>query len=71
MINSVELSCDAYLVCLTHALSTEKEEVMGLLLGEVYHHVCVMCMYGDYLSSFSDWRQESGAYLLSICYETF
>lgn len=34
-VNSVELSSDAYLVCLTHALSTEKEEVMGLLLGEV------------------------------------
>ena len=35
MVNSVELTADAYLVCLTHALSTEKEEVMGLLLGEV------------------------------------
>lgn len=35
MVNSVELSSDVYLVCLTHALSTEKEEVMGLLLGEV------------------------------------
>lgn len=36
MVNSVELSSDAYLVCLMHALSTEKEEVMGLLLGEVF-----------------------------------
>ena len=35
MVNSVELSSDAYHLCLTHALSTEKEEVMGLLLGEV------------------------------------
>lgn len=35
MVNSVELSSDAYLVCLTHTLSTETEEVMGLLLGEV------------------------------------
>lgn len=35
MVNSVEFCSDAYLVCLTHALSTEKEEVMGLLLGEV------------------------------------
>ncbi|KAK0066502.1 lys-63-specific deubiquitinase BRCC36 [Biomphalaria pfeifferi] len=26
---------DVYLVCLTHALSTEREEVMGLLIGEV------------------------------------
>ena len=31
----VHLSADAYLVCLTHALSAEKEEVMGVLLGEV------------------------------------
>lgn len=35
MVHSVELSSDAYLMCLTHALSTEREEVMGLLLGEV------------------------------------
>lgn len=31
----MELTADAYLVCLAHALTTEKEEVMGLLLGEV------------------------------------
>ncbi|KAK7090532.1 hypothetical protein V1264_010316 [Littorina saxatilis] len=31
----VQLESDAYLVCLTHALSTEREEVMGLLIGEV------------------------------------
>ena len=35
MVNSVHLSSDVYLVCLSHALSTESEEVMGLLLGEV------------------------------------
>ncbi|ESP04837.1 hypothetical protein LOTGIDRAFT_177712 [Lottia gigantea] len=34
-INSVRLVADAYLVCITHALSTEREEVMGLLIGEV------------------------------------
>jgi len=31
----VQLSADAYLACLTHALSAEKEEIMGVLLGEV------------------------------------
>ena len=31
----VHLSADAYLACLTHVLSAEKEEVMGVLLGEV------------------------------------
>lgn len=44
MVNSVELTADTYLVCLTHALSTEKEEVMGLLLGEMKNnriaHIC-------------------------------
>ncbi len=35
MVNSVQLSSDVYFVCLSHALSTEREEVMGLLLGEV------------------------------------
>lgn len=30
----VQLASDAYLVCLHHALTTEGEEVMGLLVGE-------------------------------------
>ncbi|KAK6194414.1 hypothetical protein SNE40_000051 [Patella caerulea] len=34
-VSSVHLEADAYLVCITHALSTEREEVMGLLIGEV------------------------------------
>lgn len=34
-LHKVYLNSDTYLMCLTHALSTEKEEVMGLLLGEV------------------------------------
>ena len=32
---AVHLESDAFLVCLNHALSTEKEEVMGLCIGEV------------------------------------
>ena len=31
----VVISADAYMVCLTHALSTEKEEIMGLCIGEI------------------------------------
>lgn len=31
----VNLAADVYMVCLSHALSTEKEEVMGLLIGEI------------------------------------
>lgn len=35
MLNRVLLSSDVALVCVQHALSTEKEEIMGLLIGEV------------------------------------
>jgi hypothetical protein len=31
----VLLTSDVYAACLQHALTTEKEEVMGLLIGEV------------------------------------
>lgn len=34
-VSSVHLESDAFLVCMNHALSTEKEEVMGLCIGEV------------------------------------
>jgi len=34
-VNSVYLSGDVFMVCLNHAFSTEKEEVMGLLIGEI------------------------------------
>ncbi|NXK00199.1 BRCC3 deubiquitinase, partial [Corythaixoides concolor] len=34
-VQGVHLEADAFLVCLNHALSTEKEEVMGLCIGEV------------------------------------
>ena len=34
-VSHVRLEADAFMVCLTHALSTDREEVMGLLIGEV------------------------------------
>jgi len=34
-VKAIHLSADAFAVCLTHALSTEKEEIMGLLIGEI------------------------------------
>ncbi|XP_046989873.1 lys-63-specific deubiquitinase BRCC36-like isoform X1 [Schistocerca americana] len=37
-LTSVKMAADVYLVCLQHALSTEKEEVMGLLIGEIDSH---------------------------------
>lgn len=33
-LSEVVITNDVYLVCLSHALTTEKEEVMGLLLGD-------------------------------------
>ena len=41
--HKVLLDSDAYLVCLQHALSTEKEEIMGLLIGEViFDNICII-----------------------------
>ena len=34
-VKCVHIESEAYLVCLTHALSTEREEIMGLLIGEI------------------------------------
>jgi len=34
-VKGVYLSSDCYSVCLAHALTTDKEEIMGLLIGEV------------------------------------
>ncbi|XP_022671477.1 lys-63-specific deubiquitinase BRCC36-like isoform X2 [Varroa jacobsoni] len=34
MVSRVNIYSDVYQACLTHALSTEKEEVMGLLIGQ-------------------------------------
>uniref|UniRef100_A0A8D0C443 BRCA1/BRCA2-containing complex subunit 3 n=1 Tax=Salvator merianae TaxID=96440 RepID=A0A8D0C443_SALMN len=34
-VQAAHLEADAFFVCLNHALSTEKEEVMGLCIGEV------------------------------------
>ncbi|XP_050345527.1 lys-63-specific deubiquitinase BRCC36-like [Nymphalis io] len=38
MLKKVLLSTDVALVCVQHALSTEKEEIMGLLIGEVHNN---------------------------------
>lgn len=36
-LTGVKMSEDVWLTCLTHALSTETEEIMGLLLGDIQH----------------------------------
>ncbi|XP_037073455.1 lys-63-specific deubiquitinase BRCC36-like [Pollicipes pollicipes] len=43
-LRELRISSDAYFVCLTHALSTESLEVMGLLLGDLdSEDVCRVC----------------------------
>ncbi|XP_065887240.1 lys-63-specific deubiquitinase BRCC36-like [Dysidea avara] len=42
----VHLSADAYLACLTHVLSAEKEEVMGVLLGELQEEIKTVLVRG-------------------------
>lgn len=34
-LTNVKMTEDVWLTCLTHALSTETEEIMGLLLGDI------------------------------------
>jgi len=43
VVNKVALTADAMMTCLVHALSTEREEIMGLLVGELtgdHEEVC-------------------------------
>ena len=53
-INAVELSADAYMVCLAHTFSTEKEEIMGLLIGEVSFGLEAVCVLFTYIRSILD-----------------
>ena len=57
MVYFVWLSADAYFVFMTHALSTEKEEIMGLLLGETLPGETVW-IYGVYMMRRSDKRPD-------------
>ncbi|GMH03640.1 hypothetical protein Nepgr_005479 [Nepenthes gracilis] len=36
-LTSVKMSEEVWFTCLTHALSTETEEIMGLLLGDIQY----------------------------------
>lgn len=53
MVGRLQFESDAFLVCMSHALSTEKEEVMGLLIGEIsdnsvgYVHSVIMLRRSD------------------------
>lgn len=71
----VELSSDVYQVCLTHALSTEKEEVMGLLMGEVRETIwpplSTHSLSMHLLTLTLAFREQSGSYLFSICHASF
>lgn len=38
-LRKVILAADVYAICVQHALTTEKQEIMGLLIGEVKLHI--------------------------------
>lgn len=40
-LKKVVLSSDVYAICIQHALTTEKQEIMGLLIGEIDEGECV------------------------------
>lgn len=43
-VSAVYINADAYQVCMDHAFSTEREEVMGLLMGEVRFTITYYCL---------------------------
>lgn len=38
-LKKVILNADVYAICVQHALTTEKQEIMGLLIGEVIDYL--------------------------------
>ncbi len=47
MISKVRLSAECYMQCVHHALTTEREEIVGLLFGEIKVSVaCLWCPSG-------------------------
>ncbi|XP_046852231.1 lys-63-specific deubiquitinase BRCC36-like [Xenia sp. Carnegie-2017] len=54
----VEIQADAFMVCLTHALSTDREEVMGLLIGEVDEVNAVCHIFTVFMLRRSDKRKD-------------
>ncbi|RXH88491.1 hypothetical protein DVH24_000090 [Malus domestica] len=51
-LRSVKMSEDVWLTCLTHALSTETEEIMGLLLGDIED--CVKLDYWNLVDGYNN-----------------
>ena len=68
VVSVVELAADAYLTCLTHALTTEKEEVMGLLLGEVSYPFSLL--FEAHLASVASLARSSSPVQMSIVLPT-
>lgn len=52
------ITSDAYMACLTHALQTEREEVMGLLLGDIDTATNTSCILGMKVLQRSDKRPD-------------
>ena len=56
MVKRVQIEADALQVCIVHSLSTEKEEVMGLLIGEISENISHI--FGVILLKRSDKRKD-------------
>ena len=52
-VSRVWFNSDAYLVCLTHALSTESEEIMGVCIGEINEAVSFNLKYKKFINQSS------------------
>ncbi|KAH3762640.1 lys-63-specific deubiquitinase BRCC36 [Pelomyxa schiedti] len=57
---TVQLSAECYFVCFAHALATEKEEIMGLLLGDCVldHRGLVVGVWGVLMLERSDKKKD-------------
>lgn len=56
MVKRVQIEADALQVCMIHSLTTEKEEVMGLLVGEIVDNISHV--YGVIMLKRSDKRKD-------------
>ncbi|KAL1490676.1 hypothetical protein ABEB36_013332 [Hypothenemus hampei] len=53
-LNKVILASDVYAICFQHALTTEKQEIMGLLIGEIDEEQCISRISGCMILHRSD-----------------
>lgn len=62
-LKAVHITQDVFFVCTTHALTTEKEEIMGLLLGDIIEvrqiMLCLPSLHSFFIVIVCDTRSRS------------